>query len=281
MAIDDLVGWFNREQQRQYGQQLDVGFPLRTSGHEVTGVYAGITLRSVFQAIFDTETGRLIGYEGLLRALTAQGSELSPAAVFSLPSSASEVVYLDRLCRSLHSLNFLLQEGEKQGLLALNVHPRHVAAVSTDHGRTFEAVLHQCGLSPENVVLEISSRALHQPQHLIEAVHNYRQRGYRVALDNVRQIPESDHLAALRPDWVKFDPVVRELPPAKLRLLLANALAGQTHSPELLVIGGDRTQSRSLGLALSQAETLSAPQRKLALHPSTTTVRERRYHVSP
>lgn len=275
MAIDDLVGWFNREQQRQYGQQLDVGYPLRTSGHEVTGVYAGITLRSVFQAIFDTETGRLIGYEGLLRALTAQGSELSPAAVFSLPSSASEMVYLDRLCR------ILLQEGEKQGLLALNVHPRHVAAVSTGHGRTFEAVLHQCGLSPENVVLEISSRALHQPQHLIEAVHNYRQRGYRVALDNVRQIPEPDHLTALRPDWIKFDPVVRELPPAKLRLLLASALAGQNHNPELLVIGSDRTQSRSLGLALSQAETLSVPQRKLALHPPTTIIREHRHHVSP
>ncbi|EKF76026.1 EAL domain-containing protein [Alcanivorax hongdengensis A-11-3] len=237
MPLTELVAWFNREQRRQYGQLVHTDTPLRTSGHEVTGVYAGFTLRSEFQAIFDSRTGHPVAFEALLRATTAQRTPVTPASVFSVPSSAEEVIYLDRLCRTLHALNFLLQGGEQKAVLTLNVHPRHVAAVNTDHGQAFESVLSQCGLSPSGIVLELSSRALHRPEHLIDAVANYRQRGYQIALDGVRQVPDISHLQALQPDWVKFDPTISELSHNKLRVLLDSAREGLNQPAKQVVLG--------------------------------------------
>ena len=262
MIFEDLVAWFNREQQRQYGQSVTTDSPLRTSGHEVTGVYAGLTLRSVFQPIFHSDSGLLAGHEALLRAVTAQGTPVTPAAVFTLPTSAGEVIFLDRLCRTLHALNFLLQGAEDTGFLGLNVHPRHVDAVRTDHGQAFEQVLHQCGLSPDRVVLEISSRSLQQPEHLVEAVNNYRQRGYRIALDNIRRLPEPDQLRVLTPDLIKFDPQILELSDAKLGLLLS---ASGGAGVQRVIIGGNREQALLRGLELSQAESLATPQRLIAV----------------
>lgn len=261
MIFEDLIAWFNREQQRQYGQSVTIDSPLRTSGHEVTGVYAGLILRSVFQPIFPSDSGFLAGHEALLRATTAQGTPVSPAAVFTLPTSAEEVIFLDRLCRTLHALNFLLQGGEDSGFLGLNIHPRHVEAVRTDHGQAFEQVLHQCGLSPEKVVLEISSRSLQNPNHLVEAVSNYRQRGYRIALDSIRQLPEPDHLRALTPDLIKFDPQVLELSDAKLGLLLS---ASGSAGAQRIVVGAGRERAQRYGLELAQAESLATPQRLIA-----------------
>lgn len=267
MPLTELVAWFNREQRRQYGQLVHTDTPLRTSGHEVTGVYAGFTLRSAFQAIFDSRSGHPVAFEALLRATTAQRTPVTPASVFSVPSTADEVIYLDRLCRTLHALNFLLQGGEQKAALSLNVHPRHVAAVNTDHGRAFESVLRQCGLSPSGIVLELSSRALHQPQHLVEAVANYRQRGYQIALDGVRQVPDIAHLQALQPDWIKFDPTISELSHNKLRALLDSAREGLTRPAKQLVLGLPATVLSRSVVDLVQANTVATPQASLRTYP--------------
>src|SRR5690606_12878387 len=140
-----------------------------------------------------------------------QQQPLSPASVFLLPADADEVVYLDRLCRTLHALNFLLQAGENDGWLALNVHPRHLTGVLSEHGLVFESILQQCGLSPRRVVLEIGITALLQVPHLPMAVQNYRRRGYRIAVDNVPvEQPPLPLLLKLQPDFIKLD--VRRAP---------------------------------------------------------------------
>jgi cysteine synthase A len=74
-------------------------------------------------------------------------------------------------------------------LFATAVHPRHLQAVQSQHGLVYEAILKRCGLAPADIVLEINARqAGHQPQLLAEALNNYRQRGYRLALSGHRRL---------------------------------------------------------------------------------------------
>jgi hypothetical protein len=72
--------------------------------------------------------------------------------VFAAARDGKAVVYLDRLCRLVHTLNYLRQTGET-GSLFLHVHARHVSGVATEHGRDFERVLERCGLQPDRVVI--------------------------------------------------------------------------------------------------------------------------------
>ena len=65
------------------------------------------------------------------------------------------MVHFDRLCRTLHALNFLAQQRSTGGFLQVPVHPRH-RAVPNQHSLVYEAaILKRCGLAPEDIVLEL------------------------------------------------------------------------------------------------------------------------------
>jgi hypothetical protein len=66
--------------------------------------------------------------------------------------SAGSVMHFDRLCRTLHALNFLAQRQHAGGYLQLAVHPRHLLAVPSQHGLVYEAILKRCGLAPEDTM---------------------------------------------------------------------------------------------------------------------------------
>ncbi|KAF0809066.1 EAL domain-containing protein [Alcanivorax sp. S71-1-4] len=214
MPLRELTDYFNRENLKRYGALRGDVAPLVSLGEAgVAGRFADITLGSAFQPVFHADSLRPAGFEALLRPVRQQ-QPLSPASVFLLPTDADEVVYLDRLCRTLHALNFLLQSRDDDGWLALNVHPRHLTGVLSEHGLVFESILQQCGLSPRRVVLEIGIAALLQVPHLPMAIQNYRRRGYRIAVDNVpvNQAP-LPLLLKLQPDFIKLDYRSAPLPP--------------------------------------------------------------------
>ena len=174
MPLRELADYFNRENLKRYGALRGIDTPLVSLGDAgVAGHFADITLDSAFQPIFHADSLHPAGFEALLRPSRRQQS-LSPASVFLLPANAAEVVYLDGLCRTLHALNFLLQSREDDGWLALNIHPRHLTSVLSEHGLVFESILQQCGLSPRRVVLEIGIAA----QHLATFVARARRHRY-------------------------------------------------------------------------------------------------------
>lgn len=82
----------------------------------------------------------------------------------------------DRLVRTLNLLNESSSFAEHE-LLFLNVHPRLLTSVS-DHGRTFEQILHYYSLPTSRVVIEIKESAVDDVARLTEAVSNYRSLGY-------------------------------------------------------------------------------------------------------
>jgi len=118
--------------------------------------------------------------------------------------------YLDRLCRLVHTLNYLRQTGET-GSLFLHVHARHVAGVATEHGRDFEQVLERCGLQPDRVVIVYTPSGNEDEDSLARirhALQGYRHRGYSVLLntDGAFSVHQALKYAwMLLPNYVQID----------------------------------------------------------------------------
>ena len=179
--------------------------PFVAAEGRVFANFAGIRLESAFVPVEETASGRLHGHAGVLKAYSfATGIPLLPEAVFVLPTDDREFVYLDRLVRTLHALNYLTHRAP--GNLLLPVHARHIASVSSNHGLAFEEILRPCGLVPDPITLEIEIDGLEDTEHLKRAVRSYQARGYGIALTRLGRGPINlDLVRALNPDIVKLD----------------------------------------------------------------------------
>lgn len=177
---------------------------LETEHEEVLSRFIGLRLRSEFQPIFDTSTSQgVIGYEALLRPSTGIEA-VSPDFAFGMADSLGKLVTLDRIARTLHMLNYLNLPKDK-GLLFLNIHPKLLVSVMT-HGKVFEHILHIHSVPTTEVVLEITENAVEADKPLIEAVENYRDRGFLIAIDDFgSQHSNLDRLWKLSPNFVKLD----------------------------------------------------------------------------
>jgi len=183
---------------------LNDDYRLEVHGDEVRADFIGLKLCSVFQPIVDVAQNVAHGYEALLRATDANGNAIAPPAAFRQAEVAERLVKFDRLCRTLHTLNFL-NMGKGSGLLFLNVHPELLVAVNA-HGKVFEQVLHQHDVATNEVVIEINESAVSEEKHLAEAIQNYRERGYKIAIDDFgKEHSNLERLWTLSPEYVKLD----------------------------------------------------------------------------
>lgn len=198
----DLIRYFEQTRGRP-GDGTDC---LHFDEGGVTGRYGQLHLHSAFQPLLDARTLRPTAHEALLRARLADGRALSPAQAFRTPKTADGIIFMDRLCRTVHAFNFAAQ-AEPDDVLYLNVDGRHLLNVEGGtHGRTFETLLAHCGLAPESIVLEILESDIADETRLIEAVATYQARGYRIAIDDFGCSHSNfDRLWKLSPDIVKLD----------------------------------------------------------------------------
>ncbi len=181
----------------------DYGLTEQSTG-EFNSTFLGVQLNSAFQPIYDIVAGDLVGHEALLRP--SLGGELSstPAFAFTYAEQAGKLVQFDRVTRTLHVLNFR-QIYAENGLLFLNVHPELLVTVNA-HGKVFERILHANSVPTHQVVIEIQESLIQQDKQLIEAVDNYRDRGYHIAIDGFGSAKSHfDRLWKLSPDFVKLD----------------------------------------------------------------------------
>lgn len=202
MALEALQQHFRTEQETLWGD----GLALSAGADGVSGHFARLRLHSHFQPLLDAVTLQPLAHEALLRPLDPDsGAYLPPSAAFACARTPQEAVYLDRLCRVVHALNFVRQQPGRQ-LLFLNVSGRHLAAVAQEHGAAFERLLALCGLQPQQVVLEILEASVDQLELLQTALQAYRKRGFRIAMDDFGcQHSNFDRLWQLTPDLVKLD----------------------------------------------------------------------------
>lgn len=181
----------------------DYGLSEQNQG-EFSSTFLGIQLNSAFQPIYDSELGELYGHEALLRPSLGGTQAISPEFAFSFAEQSGRLVKFDRVSRTLHVLNFR-QIFDENGLLFLNVHPKLLSSVNA-HGKVFERILHSNSVPTNRVVIEIQESVVDHDKQLVEAIANYRERGYRIAIDDFgRKQSNLDRLWKLSPDYVKLD----------------------------------------------------------------------------
>jgi len=179
-------------------------YALEGDGGELYSTFVGLQLHSTFQPIIAAHSQGHVGYEALLRPSLGNVEALTPQFAFDFADNQGKLVKFDRVCRALHTLNFL-QLPQHDGLLFLNVHPKLLPSVNA-HGKVFERILHAHSVPTHRVVIEIEESLVEFDKPLNEAIGNYRDRHYRIAIDRFgRKHSNLERLWRLAPDFVKLD----------------------------------------------------------------------------
>ncbi|TAL07404.1 MAG: sensor domain-containing diguanylate cyclase, partial [Chloroflexota bacterium] len=148
----------------------------------VTAIIEAGALSPVYQPIVDLESGRILGYEGLVRVDQASGFPHT-GALFDAAEVAGRVLDLDRA-----ALNVVLAGARaipELTLISVNVSPRSFEAPEFS-AAAFQAILRRHGIAPERVLLELTERdVIRDPDRLRSAIHALQDAGIRVAADDV------------------------------------------------------------------------------------------------
>ena len=169
-------------------------------------------ITSGFQPIVQARGGEVAGHHALLRVESPSGESVAPWSLFAQASSDPALVSLDRLCRTVHALNYFPSHSS-DGSLFLNVERRLLTGVAADHGAWFEPILALIGVKPARVVIVMPPDAVDHPVAFVRAAISYRIRGYRVLVP-VRSTTDADlsHVFLADPHFVALDTVALEDP---------------------------------------------------------------------
>ena len=223
------------------------------------------SFRSVYQPIVSLDAGHpLVGYEALLRGTGADGP-MMPLELFEAAAAAGWLHVLDRIGRTtaLRGAGGWLGDA----LLYVNFLPTTIYRPEVCL-RTTERAAERAGLRLDQLVFEVSeSEQVHDLDHLAHVFAYYRDRGCRVALDDLGAGYSSlNLLVRLRPDVVKLDKeIVQHLPdPVSCAVVAAvvditHAYGGQVHA-ECVETVEQADAARELGVDLGQGWLFGRPQ---------------------
>jgi EAL domain-containing protein (putative c-di-GMP-specific phosphodiesterase class I) len=225
--------------------------------HELARMIEERGVRTVFHPIVRLSDGRVVGHEALTRPLR-QGVFDSVEELFAFAESTDLLLDFERLCRATAiraSVDLPLS-----GLLFLNASARAVEDPQWSSGE-IEAQLAHGGLTPRDVVVEITERvAIVSGADFQEALRLFKQRGYRVAVDDMGAGYSSlQSLAAIEPDFLKFDvSLVRDIDRYSIKRSLLESLRnlGEKIHARVIAEGVEREEERDtllqLGVELAQ-----------------------------
>ncbi len=211
MPLQDLVEYFNDRLGREHRSSFR---PFVLEEGKVSGLFGPIRIDSFFAPLRQTlKPTEIVGHKAQITVAPNKIQHLYANEIETLLANNSvqatdfeSIINFDRLCRTVHMLNYLTL-AHLQGVLFLEVDPRHILGIKHDHGAYFEDVIAQCGLETKNVavVLSVSSQYAPYYQELINGLHNYQRRGYQIALkfEYLGQESEAfDLIANISPNYV-------------------------------------------------------------------------------
>lgn len=210
MPLQHLVDYFNQRFSEENGLSEP---PLALSGKRVEGRFGGWVFTSRLQPIrLSTSPSFVIGHDAAPVVVSPAGAD-GDGTHLLFADDVPSVVSLDRLSRTVHMLNYL-PIAHDEGILFLQVHPRHVLAVKRDHGAYFEEIIQRCGLVLRRVAITLTVSPAYDRQLtlLLERLKNYRDRGYATAIkfdsragDEFLERYCIEFLYRFAPDFVRFD----------------------------------------------------------------------------
>jgi hypothetical protein len=212
MPLQDLVEHFNDRFEIEHRSTYR---PFILENGEVSGLFGPLQIDSIFSPLRETlKPTTIVGHTAQITVATHKTPPLYLNEIGNLRADSSaqatnfeSIINFDRLSRTVHMLNYL-GSSRLQGLLFVEVDPRHILGIKQDHGAYFEEVIAKCGLENKNIVitLNVYSQYDRYYQELVNGLDNYHRRGYQIALkfDQTIQKNHSDLIATLSPDYVSF-----------------------------------------------------------------------------
>ena len=150
---------------------------------DIRARWNGLILYSVFQPIVKaSSTDTIYGYEAFIRAIDSSNNRISPEQLFSKATDQDSITGLDRLCRTIHLLNFILNVDGHE-LLFLNINEGFINAVDDNHGVAFRKVVDSLGFSPNRIVIELPANLVKDSRRLHFVLQNYRLNSLEVAVN--------------------------------------------------------------------------------------------------
>lgn len=216
-------------------------------GDMVAGRFGDIRLTSAFQPIYSLAHRRPVGYEALLRPVAPDGAPLSPLAVFGKAQGEAEHVFLDRMCRVVHTRNFLAQS-DPASWLFLNVDPL-VTVNGKNHGAFFNDVLERHGIAPHRIVIEILEGKIQDEGLLAESVMFFKELGCLVAIDDFGAGHSNfERIWRIQPHIVKLDRnmIAQSVHNRAVRRVLPNLVKLIHEAGSLVLIEGVETEDEGL-----------------------------------
>jgi EAL domain-containing protein (putative c-di-GMP-specific phosphodiesterase class I) len=170
---------------------------------ELARLIACSDVRAVFHPIVRLADGEIIGHEALTRPMGGVAFD-SVEELFAFAESTDLLMDFERLCRRTAIETAARTPG--LGLLFINASAQAVEDPEWAAGGMDEILRHS-GLSPHDVVVEITERvAIVRHDEFQAALRTFKERGYRVAVDDMGAGYASlQSLANIEPDFLKFD----------------------------------------------------------------------------
>ncbi|SFD98207.1 EAL domain-containing protein [Nitrosomonas sp. Nm166] len=191
ISLQQLVDHFNDRFETEHHSTLR---PFILQRDMVSGIFGPIRVSSAFLPVRQIGNNEaLIGHIAQISVTpydngvhSEQSTEIGNLITKTVtqPTNFQSIISLDRLCRTVHMLNYL-SHSPNSGVIFLDVDPRHILGVQQEHGAYFEKIIFKCGLVTKNIVISttINSSYVLNHKELLDGLYNYRRHGYQIALN--------------------------------------------------------------------------------------------------
>ena len=161
---------------------LDGEDAIAALSQAVAAVAAQRALRPVFQPVVELATGRVMGFEGLIRPAAGSGFE-DPGGLFLAAERCGRTVELDQACLEVIAGAATAIAPDRS--VSINLSPRSLEAPEFS-AHALARALDRAGLSPSRVVIELTEREAIDDMALLKSnLQACRRAGMRIAADDV------------------------------------------------------------------------------------------------
>jgi EAL domain-containing protein (putative c-di-GMP-specific phosphodiesterase class I) len=162
------------------------------------------SLTSHFQPIIDMRTNTIYGYEALTRGVKADGTLMYPDELFEKSKRNDLNFRLDKLCRESALKTAATKKVHQKvfiNFIPTSIYDPEFCLAST------QKWANQLEFDPSQIIFEVVETELVKDQkHLRNILEFYREKGYKIALDDVGEGYSSlNMLIELKPDIIKVD----------------------------------------------------------------------------
>lgn len=211
------------------------------------------SLTTHFQPIFSAKDGSVYGYEALTRIKNDKGS-INIGDLFKKAIQTNTISSLDVQCReNAISLASSLGINHINAYLFINICPETLMDPAHSAGIT-DALAEEWGISKERIILEITEKsAIHNYSLFKQAVAYYRERGYKIAIDDFGAgYGGLKMLSLIDPEFIKIDRYfIWNIDKAIVKFNLVNSIATACHRLGIKVIAEGIEQEEELKVVMN------------------------------